>query len=320
MSADLPERRPFSRLPYGELGELPPRPHPYFRTEPVELSMHTTSFGRLKIHYRVLGEGPPLLLIHGLMTSSYSWRYVLDELSRRFRVVAPDLPGCGRSDKPIDRRYDAAALSTWIGEFQAALNISGCCAAGNSLGGYICLRRALADATSFARLAVVHSPVLPDWRLRALHATLALPGVKPALAWMIRREPERWAHRNVHYYDERLKSLEEAREYGAPLSTKDGVYAFVKWLTEGLAPTTLTRFATELQHRLDQGVEFPVPLLLLYARQDPLVDPAMGEVLNRLVPAARLVRLDRSSHFAQVDRPDAVAQELLSFFDEQVTD
>jgi pimeloyl-ACP methyl ester carboxylesterase len=301
------------------LGELPPRPHPYFDTESLDVSINTPSFGRHRIHYRVCGDGPPLLLIHGLMTTSYSWRYVLDDLSRRFRVISPDLPGCGRSDKPIDLRYDAANLSAWIGDFQDALGISGCFAVGNSLGGYLCLRRALAEPSSFARLAVIHSPVLPDWRLRALRGTLALPGAKAALTRWLRRSPQRWAHRNVHYYDERLKSLEEAREYGEPLSTKDGASAFLGWLTEGLAPADLAWFANEMKRRLDQGLPFPAPLLLLYAQQDPLVNPAMGDLLHRLVPGSRLVRLDRSSHFAQVDRPDAVAHELLSFFGQQVS-
>jgi pimeloyl-ACP methyl ester carboxylesterase len=167
---------------------------------------------------------------------------------------------------------------------------------------------------SFARLAVIHPPVLPDTHLRALHATLALPGASRALAWWVHRSPQRWAHRNVHYYDETLKSLEEAREYGEPLSTTEGARAFVRCLSEALAPADLGRFATELRRRLDEGVIFPIPLLLLYAMQDPLVDPAMGDALHKMVPAATLVRLERSSHFAHVDTPDAVAGALATFF------
>jgi pimeloyl-ACP methyl ester carboxylesterase len=314
MAADSPGRKPFARIPYAQLSELPSRAHPYFETEPVDLDLNTPSFGRHRIHYRKYGDGPPLLLIHGLMTSSYSWRYVLADLSRQFQIIAPDLPGCGRSDKPVERRYDPATLSSWIDDFQDALGISGCFAVGNSLGGYLCLRRALTEPTSFARLAVIHPPVLPDRRLRALHAVLALPGTMAALSWWVRRSPQTWAHRNVHYYDERLKSLEEAREYGAPLSTRDGASTFLKWLVEGLAPADFARFGDGMQRRLQRGVNFPIPLLLLYAQQDPLVDPAMGDALKRLVPEARLVRLERSSHFAQVDRPDSVTRELLTFF------
>jgi pimeloyl-ACP methyl ester carboxylesterase len=279
----------------------------------VELSMDSAPFGRLRIHYRTFGGGAPLLLVHGLMTSGYSWRYVLEGLGERYTVIAPDLPGCGRSDAPLDRSFRAGALATWIGEFQETVGISGCGAVGNSLGGYLCMRRALDAPGSFERLVNIHSPASPDARLRALHATLTVPGVASALAWYVRRSPERWAHRNVHYYDETLKSREESREYGHPLATHAGARIFVHWLRDTLAPADLAGFLAELEQRRDRGEPFPVPLLLLYASQDPIVPPAAGHVIQELVPEARLEWLEHSSHFAQVDSPDQVVRTLLDF-------
>ena len=106
----MPE--PFQQLPYAEIPALPRRPHGYERTEAHTVSMESQPFGRIRIHYRTLGEGPPLLLMHGLMTTSYSWRYVFEPLAARFRVYAPDMPGCGESGKPLDRSYSAPALAT----------------------------------------------------------------------------------------------------------------------------------------------------------------------------------------------------------------
>ncbi len=187
---------------------------------------------------------------------------------------------------------------------------------GNSLGGYLCLRHVLDSPESFARLAVIHSPLLPDIRARALHLALAMPGIARALAWCVRRSPQRWAHRNIHYYDETLKSREEVREYAEPLSTIDGSRAFVRWASQALAPADLAQFATVLRPRLAEDVAFPVPLLLLYAMEDPLVDPAMGDALQSLLPSATLVRIKRSSHFAHVDTPAAVSNELVTFLTE----
>jgi pimeloyl-ACP methyl ester carboxylesterase len=314
-SAD-PVRRPFSQQRFEELPDLPRRPHPYFETEASEVTIDSRPYGRVRIHYRSCGSGPPLLLIHGLMTSSYSWRYVLAALGERFKVVAPDLPGSGRSAVPTRGSYAAAALATWIGEFQDAVGIAGCVAVGNSLGGYLCMRRALDDPSAFERLANIHSPALPQARLRALHAALALPGAPPGLAWRIRRSPARWAHRNVHYYDETLKSREEAREYGRPLATDSGARAFVGYLRETLAPRDFAAFAAELERRRGEGAPFPVPLLLVYAREDRMVPPLVGRELHALVPEARMIWLDRSSHFAQVDSPDEVVAALLDFFAE----
>src|SRR5579862_3680568 len=50
--------------------------------------------------YWVAGSGPPLLLIHGFMGYSFSWRFNMEPLGRHFRVYAMDLPGCGFSDRP----------------------------------------------------------------------------------------------------------------------------------------------------------------------------------------------------------------------------
>jgi len=309
-----PVRRPFHRLPFAQLPERPTRPHPYFDTVAHEEVLPSSTFGPLRIHWREHGSGPPLLLIHGLMTSSYSWRYVLDGLGARHRLIVPDLPGAGRSAKP-DAPMTPESLTAWIGELQAALGIRGCAAVGNSLGGYLCMRRVLADPGAFSRLVNLHSPALPIPRLRALHAVLALPGARRLVAWMARRDPERWVHRNVHYYDETLKSLEEAREYGAALATVEGARAFVSWLADGLSPRAFSGFVAELESRRAAGTPFPVPLLLLYARQDPLVPPAMGERLAALLDGVELVWLDRSSHFAHVDSPERVVPLLLDFLD-----
>jgi pimeloyl-ACP methyl ester carboxylesterase len=304
MTPSQPEpRRPFSRLPFEQLAERPRLPHLYFDAEPSTLTMTTPSFGRIGIITSVARVHP---VADSRTDPGYSWRYVLNDLGRHFRLLIPDLPGCGRSDKPLDRPYTPSRLAAWIGEFQETMGIAGCPAVGNSLGGYLCLRRVVDSPDSFARLAVIHSPLQPDIRIRALHTALAMPGAARTLAWWVRRSPHGWAHRNVHYYDETLKSREEAREYGEPLSTIDGSRAFVNWASQTLAPADLASFAAELRRRLASGIAFPVPLLLLYASEDPLVDPATGA--HRLVPTATLVRIKRSSHFAHVDTPALVSR------------
>jgi pimeloyl-ACP methyl ester carboxylesterase len=303
---------PFKQRPFLSLPATPARPHPYFDTAAREVTTRGR-MGTLRIHYREAGAGPPLLLVHGLMTTSYSWRYVIEPFGRHFRLIMPDLPGAGRSEGPGPGRYRAADLAAWIGDFQAALSIEGCAAVGNSMGGYLCRRRAIAVPEAFSRLVDIHSPVVPDVRLDLLSAILRVPGARALTAWLARRDPPRWAHRNVHYHDEGLKSLEEAREYGAPLGTPEGARAFASYLAETMSPADLRAFARALEARRGRGEPFPVPLLLLYARRDPLVSPRNGEALHALVPDAEMVWLDESSHFAHVDSPDRVADALLPF-------
>jgi pimeloyl-ACP methyl ester carboxylesterase len=305
--------RPFERLPFAELPALPTRPHPYAQLPAREVETHSRRMGALRIHYREVGSGPPLLLIHGLMTTGYSWRYVLEPLSRHFRLIVPDLPGCGRSEVAPEGCYGAADVAAWIGDLQSALGVEGCAAIGNSMGGYLCMRSALDRPGAFARLVNVHSPAVPDFKLDLLGTILGVPGARSLAAYLARRDPLRWAHRNVHYHDESLKSLEEAHEYGDPLASPEGSRAFASYLAETMAPRDLRDFIGALGARRQRGEPFPTPLLLLYSRRDPLVNPGNGERLRALIPDAKLTWLEESSHFAHVDSPERVVAAVLPF-------
>lgn len=305
-------RAPFSPLPFDNLPEHPRISHAFERTHEREIVLDSGRFGRHRVHVRELGEGPPLLLLHGLMTSSYSFRYVFEPLARSHRVIAPDLVGTGRSDKP-DAPYTPEALALWLGELMVALDIHGAPAVGNSLGGYLCLELLLRDPSAFSSLVCVHPPGWPEARLWALGAALALPGMKGLLSRIVRRDPERWAHKNVHYRDETLKSLEEAREYGMPLSTAEGARAFVRYLAEAVSARAMSRFVKELEGRKAKGEMAPIPLLLLYADEDPMVPPSVGPKLHERLPGARLEWLEGSSHFAHVDTPEAFLERVAEF-------
>ncbi len=304
---------PFQRGSFDDLPDEPRLPHPYAETRIEEVTVDTAGLGRTRAHVRVFGSGPPLYLVHGLMTSSYSWRYVLAPLGARFTLYMPDLPGNGRSDRPLDRAYHPDAMASWIGAVQTALGIRGCPTIGNSMGGYLCMRLALRDPDAMSRLVNVHSPGVPEKRLWALRLGFAVPGTKRLVAWLARRAPERWAHRNVHYWDESLKSQQEAREYGAPLGTVDGSRAFVKHLDETMALGPIRQFHRDLAARKARGDRFPIPLLLLYAERDPMVPPRFGDVFADLIPDATLVRLAEASHFAHVDGVERFLPPVLAF-------
>jgi pimeloyl-ACP methyl ester carboxylesterase len=302
--------QPFTRVPYAQLPAEPRVPHRFFDTEAHEIDLSSAAFGRIRTHYRTFGSGPNLVLLHGLMTSNYSWRYVLEALGAEYTLIMPDLPGHGDTGQPTDRRYTGPNLATWLIEVVRALGLEGSPIVGNSLGGHVVMRAVLREPELFANVINIHSPGIPEWRLWALRG-LDVPFAQRALAWVVRRDPKRWAWRNVHYYDETLKSIEEAEIYGAPLASVQGSRAFARIMADILRPGDVRRFVDELARRRDRGQSFPIPLQLLYARHDPMVPPRFGEALHRLVPDAELVWIDDSSHFPHVDSPERVAPMLL---------
>lgn len=271
--------------------------------------MRSAHFGTVKMHVSVYGEGPPLLLLHGLMTASYSFRYVMEPLAKHFTLYIPDLVGGGRSDKP-DTTYGPDDLARSVGELMRELGIWGAPAIGNSMGGYLLMRLALMEPTAMSRLVNLHSPGLPTARMHALSAVATLSAVfEGVVGALVRMNPERWVHTNVHYYDETLKSREEHREYAGALTSEGGIIGLARHLSDTLDVGEMRRFEKALG-TLDR---FPIPLLLVYARQDKMVPPVVGERLAKLIPDARIEWLEEASHFAHVDAPEAFLQAALPF-------
>jgi pimeloyl-ACP methyl ester carboxylesterase len=286
---------PFRRLPFEEVPDLPVRPHRWADTTPSEVTIRTAELGEARIAVRSYGAGPPLVLVHGLMTASYSFRYLLELLGDRYRLLMPDLPGAGASDHP-DVYLGPDVLARAVIATIDALGVRGAPVIGNSMGGYLCMRAALLDPGAIGRLVNLHSPGVPTARMIALRWALRLLPARLVLDRLVRRDPERWVHRNVHYFDESLKSREEHRVYAAPLATPAGRRAFYRHLRDALDAREMKRFVRRLG-----AAPFPIPLLLVYATRDPMVPPAVGDRLRALVPDAAFVQLDDASHFAHVD-------------------
>src|SRR5438105_159291 len=100
-------------------------PHPYYAIDDsfVEVSF-TDGAGetrRVRVRQKRVGEGRPLVLVHGLMTSSYSWRYVLEPLAKRYEVFAPDLLGAGASDRPGDLVYSVDNVARFVAAYVRAV-------------------------------------------------------------------------------------------------------------------------------------------------------------------------------------------------------
>src|SRR3712207_8637679 len=88
--------------------------------------------------------GPPLVLLHGVGDNALDWRWVMPALAHDHRVYAPDLPGSGGNIKPAADHYSSAFFQRFVGSFMDALGAERTAVVGNSAGGLIALRMALA--------------------------------------------------------------------------------------------------------------------------------------------------------------------------------
>src|SRR5215211_3528259 len=151
----------------------------------------STEVGGMPARYLTAGTtGPPLLLLHGVGDNAFDWRWVMPALASTHRVYAPDLPGSGGSVKPLDDTdddYSPAFFTRFVAAFLDALGVDHAAVIGNSLGGLVGLRLALAEPQRVTALGLVSSGGLGREVTYTLRS-LALPGYgKLAVAWGKRR-------------------------------------------------------------------------------------------------------------------------------------
>ncbi|MBI3072883.1 MAG: alpha/beta hydrolase [Deltaproteobacteria bacterium] len=295
-----------------ELPEKPPRPHTYFDLPSRFVDVPRPDSARpIRIHYKEAGAGDPLLLVHGLMTSSYSFRYLIPLLAPHGRVVVPDLPGAGESDAPTDLSMAPDSVAEVLLSFIAALALGPTHVVGNSLGGYESLWLATNHRDQVRRLTIIHAPGFPHTKLRAMQLAMAIPGSATVFRRLVTKNPEAFVAKNVHYHDPRTMSLEEARTYGAIFRDTARTEVFRRILRESVAPAKMKELHARIRAMRANGEALP-PTRLLWARHDVMVPATFGEKYKALLPDADLVWFDDVSHFMHVDEPEKVASAILS--------
>jgi pimeloyl-ACP methyl ester carboxylesterase len=132
------------------------------------------------VAYRTAGDGPVLLLVHGMAGSATTWRHVMPALAEHFTVIAPDLPGHGRSEKPRGD-YSLGALASSLRDLLVALGHERATVVGQSLGGGIAMQFAYQYPERCERLVLVSSGGLGE-EVHLLLRALSLPGSEYLLA------------------------------------------------------------------------------------------------------------------------------------------
>lgn len=110
----------------------------------------------LNIYYEIHGQGEPLVLIHGLGSSSQDWAYQLDHFSSRYKVLVYDVRGHGQSDKPPGP-YGVPIFTQELAELMGALDIPAAHICGISMGGMITFQMAVDYPEMVKTLTIVNS-------------------------------------------------------------------------------------------------------------------------------------------------------------------
>ena len=159
---------------------------------------------------------------------------------------------------------------------------------------------------------VMHSPGFPELRVRALKWASALPGAEALYRKLVTRSPERFVAKNVHYHDPCVMRVEAAKHYAGIFRNSARTRIFWKILTETLASDHMREFIKKLTHE-GPPLSKQLPICLLWAHKDAMVPPSFGPRYKCLLPDSKLVWLENTSHFMQVESPELVVDEIKKF-------
>lgn len=269
----------------------------------MNASEELVSIAGVRVRWRRAGAGEPVLLLHGMGASLYSFRHQLPALAGRFEAHAFDWPGYGRSDQPLDFDYSPSGYSRFL---LAALDRLGAGAAtlvGNSMGGLVALWTALHHPERVKRLVLIGTPVYPADRPHILW-----PLRWPVVGRLYQAVIGRWAVPFVArscFVDKSVVDAPMLEEYGHAFRGREGAHAVATFLRRAVPPDPEAYFR---RYR-----ELPHATLVLRGSHDGVVAQASVERFAAEHPRAKLVVLPGLGHAPHEERPEQVNPYLLEF-------
>jgi pimeloyl-ACP methyl ester carboxylesterase len=255
----------------------------------------------MHVHFRDEGTGPVLVLLHGTGASLHTWDGWAEALTDSFRVVRMDLPGFGLTGPHPTHDYTLDAYVGFLARFMDARGVERFALAGNSLGGHIAWRFALAHPERVEKLVLVdpagaRSDTPPSLAFRLART----PGVARVLAWVT---PRSFIERNLRevYGDPERISPEVVDRYHALTRRAGNRDAFI----------ARARHAEE--SRIDELRGLHTPTLLQWGALDRWIPVEQAEAFRAVLPHAELIVYPEAGHIPMEEIPAQTAADARAF-------
>jgi len=316
----IPIGVPFAPVPAPEPSQrFSPPPSPLERTSTPTVSPPLTTelisaapLARTKrkirtfagdVAYLRKGQGPALLLLHGIPSSSYLWRDVIDPLAATFDVLAPDLLGYGDSDKRLDADLSIAAQARYMVAFMESIGVHQAAVVGHDIGGGIAQLMAADEPQRVARLILVDSVVGNNWPVADI-ARLKEPVWDQIMVNIDLRKGLRKGLEAGMVTEGRVTD-ELVDEWTRPFQDLGGRRAYLR------AARALNN--RDLVSRSKHIEEIETPTLIMWGANDKFLEPQWAETLKHKLRDTTVEIIDPGGHFLPLDRPDAVAEAINRF-------
>ncbi|MDA0264982.1 MAG: alpha/beta fold hydrolase [Chloroflexi bacterium] len=269
----------------------------------------TASVWGLNIRYVEAGDGPVVVLLHGLAASLLTWYCNIDALADAgYRVIAPDLPGYGDSDKPNHLEYDPSSAAEFIFDLSQELGLERFSLVGSSAGGVIAGLFAMEHPEMVDKLALVGSGGFGRnvaWFLRLI--SVPVVGGLVYQPWLNNKlgVTKHMFHRPPAILEKLLPEMERTKTLpGARLAMLRSIRSSINvwglrkegYILDGLKNST-------------------VPLMTVWGAADKIIPVSHAEAARRGLPESSVRIIPECGHWPQMERPDLFNPMLTDFLE-----
>lgn len=258
--------------------------------------------------YLDVGQGEPVILIHGFGGSMWQWEHQQHPLSAHVRVITPDLIGSGLSDKP-EIAYSPDEMMAFFTTFMDALQLKQAVLVGNSMGAGLAIGMALAHPDRVSKL------ILIDGLPADVMGKLTSPSVRRALetrapSWLV-------SFGNWLFGGLMIESVLKEIVHDPALLTPAVIERSNRNRQRpGLIPPILT--VRESLPLWEAGFakrigEISQPTLIIWGQEDRVFPVAVGEDLHHTIKGSIFVRIPKAGHIPQWEQPDPANRAMLEF-------
>jgi pimeloyl-ACP methyl ester carboxylesterase len=258
--------------------------------------------GNESVHYLEAGvpDAAAVIFLHGgLGDAAFHWKRLIPELEGSYRLIAPDLPGFGKSDPLSDMSYES--LVTWLKGFYAALQIEHAVLIGHSVGALIARLFAAKYAYAVPALVLINGGILPGKPSGAAKVLSGIPGVNNMMFSMFSRQGVSsrqaldWVVSDPNDETVLTKEMVESAKNSA-----SGLARLMKAQAQSTVPTDRVP---------------PVPTLLLWGVDDTIAPLSAGERVQKAIPGSELRQVEGCKHAPHIEATDVVSFQILYFVD-----
>lgn len=275
----------------------------------------------LRMHYVTQGSGKLVLLLHGFPDFWYVWRFQIPELAKHFQVVAPDLRGYNKTDKPVG--VDNYRLNLLAGDIRGLMDVLDeevGMIVGHDWGGAIAWSFAAFHPTRTEKLAILNAPHPNAYTRRAKLSLLQLQKSWYVFFFQTFDIPEEVLSRNEYSF---LKKMVKSSFVKAEALTEEDLRLHAEaWSQPGALTAMLNYYRANMNPSimfLDRSLAFPkisAPTLIVWGEQDAALSKGLSDNIEEFVDARHLSKyIPTCGHWVQLEEPKLVNEYLTEFFE-----